>query len=1019
MKTRNLLILTLLLLTTGVWTRTAQAETVLSDPTSKVVSPVGMLNPDGTLNPQAGFHGTINLSGYQVDVDPMRGPVFTPTLEETSATPGHWASFGDGGGAVDGTVRAMVVSGTDVYIGGSFTDLANLPAADYIAKWDGANWSALSANSTGDGAIISSVYSLALNGTALYVGGAFSNVSDNGTVLTAADYIARWDTVGETWAALGSNGSGNGSVSSTVNKIAFSGSDLYVAGYFTNVNNGGTVLNAADYVAKWDGTNWSALGSNGANNGSLGAVAFSLAVSGSDVYVGGNFAYVNNGGAVLSAADYVAKWDGTNWAALGSNGASNGSISGTVYALAANGSDVYVGGQFINVNNGGAVLNTADYLARWDGTNWSALGHNGAGDGSLNGNVRALFFDGPDLYVGGSFANINVNGTPLLSADYLAKWDGTNWSAIGNNGAGDGAIPPKSSPAVYAFTKQGGDLLVGGSFYDLNNGGTILPQADHLTRWDGTNWSTLGTAPNGALVGGYSGNSVKAIAIIGADMYVGGTFTDISNHGVNIPEGDNIVKWDGTNWSALGGNGAGNGSINSDVNALAVIGTDLYVGGRFTNVNNNGTPLPEADYIARWDTMTNTWSALSSDGAGNGAIPASSFVYELAVSGSNLYVAGGFTNVNNGGTVIPEADYLARWDGTNWAALGSNGAGDGVFNNQVLALTFDTSGNLYAGGAFTNAGGEAQADHLARWNGTNWSALGSNGAGNGSLNAIVYAMALDGANLYVGGNFTNVNNGGLSIPEADYVAKWDGTNWAALGSNGGGNGALNYPVYALAINGTEIYIGGLFFNVNNNGVILYEADHIARWDGVNWSALGNNGAGNGSINGNNDLVFAIQISGSGQELLVGGQFANVNDSGTVIPEADYLTAYGLSMDLVPPTVLTISRMNNNPTAASIVDYFVSFTESVTGLDPSDFTLATSGITGAVITGISGVDSSYTVHVSTGSGTGTLRLDLNDDDSIQDPSGNPLGGVGAGNGSFTGETYQIIHYFIYLPVIIRE
>ncbi|OQB93629.1 MAG: hypothetical protein BWX84_00479 [Verrucomicrobia bacterium ADurb.Bin118] len=57
-----------------------------------------------------------------------------------------------------------------------------------------------------------------------------------------------------------------------------SGSDLYAGGWFTTA--GGV---AANYIAKWDGSSWSALGS-GMNNG-----VSALAMSGSDLYVGGWF----------------------------------------------------------------------------------------------------------------------------------------------------------------------------------------------------------------------------------------------------------------------------------------------------------------------------------------------------------------------------------------------------------------------------------------------------------------------------------------------------------------------------------------------------------------------------------------------------------------------------------------------------------------------------------------------------------------------------------------------------------
>ena len=989
-------------------TPAAQAAAQAESTVTKSASPEALLNADGTLNLEGSFNGALDLEGYSVEIDPVRGPVFGAQRSAQSAvTPGNWAALGDGGGVVDGYVRSMLVDGTNVYIGGDFTDLANLPAADYVAKWDGANWSALGSTNVGNGSLSNGVSSLAMSGTDLYVGGSFGQVY-NGVLVSGAVYIAKWDTLTGNWSALGSNGAGGGSLNGVATKIAVSGSNVYVSGNFTNVNNGGTVIPEADYVAKWDGANWSALGSNGAGDGSFigGSYISSLAVSGTDVYVGGSFTDVNNSGTVLTAADRVAKWDGSNWSALGSNGAANGSItSGTVYSLGVNGSNVYVGGQFTDVNNNGSVLTTADYLAKWDGTNWAALGSNGAGNGALNDIPWAFFFSGTDVYVGGEFMDVNNSGTPIPEADYLAKWDGNNWSAIGSNGAGDGAITSKGGSFIFAFAMQGSNLLAGGMFFDLNNGGTVLPQADYLAKWDGVNWSSLGTAANGALVGGYANNQVYAIAVIGTDLYVGGRFTNISNHGVNIPAGDYIAKWDGANWSALGSNGAGDGAFFNSVFALAVIGTDLYVGGQFSNVNNNGISLPAADYIAKWDTLTNTWSALGSNGAGNGSLSASGFVNTLAVSGTDLYMGGQFTNVNNGGTSIPEADYLAKWNTLtgNWSALGSNGVGDGALNAQVATLAFGSLGELYVGGIFTNAATIPEADYLAKWNAGSWSALGSNGAGDGALNNGVLALGINGLNVYAGGFFSNVNNNGTVLNSADYIAKWDGANWSALGSNS----ALNGTVRAIALSGSDIYVGGSFADVNNI-ILLTAADHIAKWDGTNWSALGSNGVGNGSISGNNDIVYTLFVNG--EDLLVGGQFSNVNNNGTVIKEADYIAAYGMASDgpdLTPPTVVSVTRLDPSPTSAATIRFLVTFSESVGGLDSSNFPVTAVGITGAAVTNMNCPNATCTITVGTGAGNGTIRLDVSDDDTIIDGVGNPLGGVGLGNGDFiTGEVYTV-------------
>ena len=86
---------------------------------------------------------------------------------------------------------------------------------------------------------------------------------------------------------------------------------------------------------------------------------------------------------------------------------------------------------------------------------------------------------------------------------------------------------------------------------------------------------------------------------------------------------------------------------------------------------------------------------------------------------------------------------------------------------------------------------------------------------------------------------------------------------------------------------------------------------------------------------------------------------------------------------------------------------------------NDFALTVVGLTGTSITGISGSGSVYTVAVSTGSGIGTIRLDVVDDDSIVDFALLPLGGAGEGNGDFTsGETYNVGLYRTCLPLLVR-
>jgi CSLREA domain-containing protein len=432
---------------------------------------------------------------------------------------------------------------------------------------------------------------------------------------------------------------------------------------------------------------------------------------------------------------------------------------------------------------------------------------------------------------------------------------------------------------------------------DTARGPVFAPEQDSTTG----QWSRLGPGLQGY---GPIRDEVWAIAVKGTDIYVGGSFTGVVNKGSGIDEADFIAKWDGTNWSALGSNGTGNGSLNGFVTSIVVSGDNIYVGGAFYDVNNNGTVLPNADSVARWDGTN--WSALGSNGSGNGSLNGS--VRDMAVSGGNLYVGGLFTDVNNNGTVLTAADYIARWDGTNWSALGSNGAENGSLGYVPEAIAVSGS-DVYVGGHFTDVNNNGTvltaADYIAKWDGTNWSALGSNAAGNGSLNNIVNAIAVSGNNVYAGGLFTNVNNKGTVLNAADNIARWDGANWSSLGAAYDGESAVVGSVLAIAVSGDTVYAGGYFRNILDGSTIVDTADYVARWDGAHWSGLGSNGAGDGSLN---ESVWSLAATPTA--LYAGGKFMDVNNNGTVLEDADHLAAYKI-VPTVPSTLVVTKLTDTN------------------------------------------------------------------------------------------------------------
>jgi hypothetical protein len=99
--------------------------------------------------------------------------------------------------------------------------------------------------------------------------------------------------------------------------------------------------------------------------------------------------------------------------------------------------------------------------------------------------------------------------------------------------------------------------------------------------------------------------------------------------------------------------------------------------------------------------------------------------------------------------------------------------------------------------------------------------------------------------------------------------------------------------------------------------------------------------------------------------------------GTNVP----LYATLLSVPVVSANVNSIVKANASPTNASSVNYTVTFSSAITGLSASNFSLTTTGVTGASVGTVSGSGTTWTVSVNTGSGDGTIRLDLVNDSGL--------------------------------------
>ncbi|MDQ6477209.1 DUF4347 domain-containing protein [Dyadobacter sp. LHD-138] len=158
---------------------------------------------------------------------------------------------------------------------------------------------------------------------------------------------------------------------------------------------------------------------------------------------------------------------------------------------------------------------------------------------------------------------------------------------------------------------------------------------------------------------------------------------------------------------------------------------------------------------------------------------------------------------------------------------------------------------------------------------------------------------------------------------------------------------------------TSATLGG---NVTSDGGKAVTERGIV-WNTVTGPTVGNNKTSIGAGTGN--FSQSIGSLPAGTRIFV--RAYAINSVGT---------SYGNEVDFYTKTTVTsITRANSSPTNASSVSYTVTFAQGVTGLNNADFTLTTTGVAGASLSGLSGSGTTYTVNVNTGTGNGTIRLDF--------------------------------------------
>ncbi|MFK7847718.1 MAG: T9SS type A sorting domain-containing protein [Rhodothermales bacterium] len=695
----------------------------------------------------------------------------------------------------------------------------------------------------------------------------------------AADGIAKWN--GSQWSTLG--GSLGRGFSGVVHAVAIApDGSIYIGGDFFEVVQGNGSVVDVENLAKWNGATWEPLGTG------VDAPVHALAIDQSGLlYIGGEFARDGSGEFELSK---IATWDGSN---LGSVGNGLGTFSGVIVRSLGFDSlgDLYAAGSELS----GGVF-------KWDGQSWETIG------ARHQGTVNTIAFDASDnLYIGGDFQTVIQTDESEITANRIARWDGTTWEGLGSGF--DGEV------RAMGFDNNG-TLYVSGLFAKLGDGTALR----HIARWN-TTWEAIGPGEDENLF-----ESVNALAFTGDGAFY--ALGDVQHLGGELVNG--IGYWDGQKWNGIGGMGLdaavhaltfdssgilyaggefvysgpfhsnkitrwvdnawqplGQGVTGASVQALAQGANRMvYVGGDFSDViQDDGTTLL-AYNIAAWDGAV--WSTL---GTGvNGAVKA------IVVDASgNLFIGGTFTQ---DGSEQETRNYIAMWNGSAWSTPG------GGFDGPVHALALNNEGQVIAGGSFTQAGIAANTAYIAEWNGTSWEPLSATTVLDAEVNAL---YVNDAGVLYAGGAFTETEAGFST----NYIASFESGVWAPLGSSNG-NGLSACCVNAISQStGGDIIVGGDFEGVQNPVGPDLQVGNAAIWRELGgWALLSS---------GMDDEVFAL--ASNGEDVMVGGQFQVAGD----LPSA-FIARWSTNEMLVSvedgfdlPATLTISDIYPNP-ATSIANF---------------------------------------------------------------------------------------------------
>jgi beta-lactamase superfamily II metal-dependent hydrolase len=646
-----------------------------------------------------------------------------------------------------------------------------------------------------------------------------------------------------------------------------------------------------------------------------------------------------------------------------------------------------------------------------------------------------------------SSTRVTASPTAAATVDFTVTFseavtgvDTTDFSLTTTGLAGTSVTGVTGSGTTYTVTANTGTGATGTLRLDVNNGASINDGVGNALASGFTGGQTYTidrNAPSVSSVVRASANPTNAASVnytvTFSQSVTGVDATDftLTSTGVTSPS-VGTVSGSGTTYTVAVNTGTGDGTIRLDVlnNGSIQSGTSVpLTGGTFTSgeVYNVDKTAPTMSSIVRVESdptklATVHFTATFSESVTG--VTASTFA--LAASGPTGTSITGVTG-----------------SGTTYTVTVSTGSGDGTLGLNAVAdaAVLDTAGNAFAtpftGQVFTIdktaptvvSINRTDADPTASASVHFTVTFSESVTGVDSTDFALAASGPTGTSITgVTGSGTTytvtVNTGsgdgtlGLNLTDNDSIIDGAGNQ---LGGTGAGNGNLTGQIYTIDKNAPSVVsINRVDSATTAASVVNWTVIFSESVTGVDTSdfalvATGVSGASITGITGSGTTYTVTANSGTGSGTLG----LNLVDDDTIVETSGFGTQLGgagagngnftgqvFTLDHTAPAVVSIVRAGLSPTAAATVQFTVTFTESVTGVGTADFALVAAGVSGASISGVTGSGTTYTVTANTGTGSGTVGVNLVDDDTIIDVVSNPLGGVGAGNGNFTGEVYTV-------------